>query len=78
MTDSGTFKTRLMRIEGGRFAKLIDILAVVDACEGCDYFNPAVQDASKQYRCHCLGTCPAATLHPDVQAYLWRKLGEPQ
>lgn len=69
------FKERLCVIDNGRFKPLLDTLpGLKDVCEGCDHFNPTIQDPNKGYRCKVSGYCPAATLHPNLQAYLWKKI----
>ena len=68
-------RINLCEIDNGRFADIIHALKINDACDKCDYFNPTIQDHNKRFRCHCLGSCIAATLHPNLQSYLWWKLG---
>jgi len=68
-------KLFLCELESGRFKDIIHTLSVRDICSECDYFNPTIKDISKGYRCHCIPRCIAATLHPELQEYLWVKLG---
>lgn len=66
------FKIALLEIDNGRFEDMIHALNVVKECEQCGFFNPA---KSEIYRCYCIGSCIAATLHPNLQSYLRWKLG---
>lgn len=75
MIETKNFKIRLLEIEDGRFSGIINALNVHDYCAECAYFNPTINDTSKGYRCKCVPSCIAATLHPDLQSYLWHKLG---
>lgn len=67
-----SLKQRLSEMEHGRFRDLIETLRVDGCCERCSSFNPHATDA---YKCKVSGSCIAATLHPDLQSYMWWKLG---
>jgi hypothetical protein len=65
----------LVEIDNRRFEDVLHALRVTDACSACDHFNPTIRDPMKGYRCRVAGSCIAATLHPEVQSYMWLKLG---
>lgn len=69
-----SLKEKLIEVDNGRFKKLILSLNVTSSCEKCFHFVPTIKDQSKAYRCKCVPTCIAATIHPDLQEYLWSKL----
>lgn len=55
-----------------RLAKVVDAVEVKDVCAECYFFNPLEDRPEKGYRCKVMGSCPAATLHPNVQSMLWK------
>lgn len=65
----------LCEIDNGRFKKIIHALKPGDSCSSCHSFNLSVKDIWKQYRCRCMPSCVAATLHPDLISYLNWKMG---
>ena len=72
---SSDFVIKLHAIDGGRFKKVLEACSgLADVCETCDWFNPSIQDPMRGHRCHSIGYCPAATLSPKLQSYLWEKL----
>lgn len=70
-----SLKEKLIAIDNGRFKNIIESLRVNDICFNCHHFNyiqyPNIEDG---YRCKCEPFCIAATLHPELQDYLLRKL----
>jgi hypothetical protein len=69
-------KDQLITMEKGRFAALINSCSGTnDVCEKCYYFNPNITDPGQGYRCNVSGSCPAATIHPNLQSFMWMKLG---
>ena len=70
-----TLKEQLLAIDEGRFTRIVNALdGIQDECAKCSHFRPELPPG-QGYRCRVLGSCPAATLHPDAQSY-WRwKLG---
>lgn len=68
-------KLELCEIDGGRFEDVVHALSVKPICAECNFFNPTINDPMKGYRCHVGGSCIAATLHPHVQSYMWKKIG---
>ena len=72
---SSDFVIKLHAIDGGRFKKILEACSgLAGVCETCDWFNPSIQDPMRGHRCHSIGYCPAATLSPKLQSYLWEKL----
>lgn len=72
------FVIKLHAIDGGRFKKILEACSgLAGVCETCDWFNPSIQDPMRGHRCHSIGYCPAATLSPKLQSYLWAKLSLP-
>lgn len=67
-----TFKDQLKEKEP-ILGKVLDALDIKDHCSHCYHFSPLIDDPGKGYRCKVSGSCPAATLHPDIQARLWAK-----
>lgn len=67
----------LCEIDPGRFDNIIHALdGLCGTCKKCAYFNKSLpNDGSNLYRCRVIGSCPAATLHPDVVSYFNWKLG---
>jgi hypothetical protein len=75
MIKREAFAIEVATIDNGRFAHLVDALPLLgDNCKKCNHFNPHINDPGKGFRCRCMGSCPAATLHPELQAYIWRHL----
>lgn len=74
MKEQKSFKEKLLEIDAGRFIGIINTLDVQDICAECDHFNPTIKDTRKGYRCKCMPSCIAVTLHPFLQSYLWHKL----
>lgn len=68
-------KIKLCEIDGGRFKDIIQALDITDVCGRCNYFNLSINDRTKGYRCHCTGSCIAATLHTKLISYLNWKMG---
>jgi hypothetical protein len=69
------FILKLYAIDNGRFKPVLEACSGLnDYCEECDYFNPHINDPMRGKRCRCAGSCPDATLHPELKEYLWRKL----
>ena len=75
---SSDFVIKLHSVDGGRFKKILEACSgLAGVCETCDWFNPSIQDPMRGHRCHSIGYCPAATLSPKLQSYLWEKLSLP-
>lgn len=72
---SDGLKFDLCEIDDGRFEDIVHAIGVQDICGQCGYFNPTIQDQRQRYRCYVMPRCIAATMHPHMQSYLWRKLG---
>lgn len=68
-------KEKLCSIDSGRFKEIIETFNINSCCEKCYFFNPLVTDPGKGYRCKTSPACIADTLHPNLQSYLWLKLG---
>jgi len=76
VTDGLILRIALCEIDKGRFEDIIHALRIKDVCAICSYFNRSLTPSPEnQYRCHCLGTCIDATLHPQAVSYLNWKLG---
>lgn len=69
------FKLKLSQIDNGCYIGLIAAFEFRDACSDCYAFSPLQRDPGMQYRCRCLGSCPAETLSKEMKSYLWWKLG---
>jgi len=65
----------LCECDNNRFDDIIHALEIGDKCSSCDFFNLAIKDKKQQYRCRCMPSCIAATLHPNAVSYLNLKLG---
>lgn len=82
MGDGATYgmipdlKQKLMDVDNGRWRTFLVEFNLPDICAGCYFFNPLITDEGKGYRCHVMGHCIAATLHPKLQAYLLKSIGE--
>lgn len=72
---SDGLKLDLCEIDNGRFEDVVHAIGVKDVCGQCGYFNPTIKDPMKRCRCYTMPGCIAATLHPNLQSYLWWKLG---
>jgi hypothetical protein len=73
--DPVPLQVKLVAIDGGRFAPLINTLDINESCEKCSHFNPNIDDPAQAYRCRVMPRCIAATLSKELQSYLWVKLG---
>ena len=67
--------TALHKVDSGRFSAIIHVLKINDECAECDFFNLAIKDKRKQFRCRCWPSCISATLNDDLISYLNWKLG---
>lgn len=65
----------LYEIDDGRFKDILHVLKFNDSCSKCDFFNLSIKDERWRYRCNCMPSCIAATLHPNAVSYLNWKLG---
>ena len=75
MENEKEFLNELSELDSGRFAALFSAMSGINnSCRICYHFNPMIDDPRKGYMCKVLGRCPAATLHPNMQSYLWELL----
>jgi hypothetical protein len=59
---------RIAAVENGRFIKLFKACSGFSStCFGCGYFDPRER---AMYRCHVMGSCPAASLEKRVIQYV--------
>lgn len=59
---------RIAAVDGGRFTKLFRACgSFTETCFNCNYFDPRQRSA---YRCHVMGSCPAASLEKRVIQYV--------
>ena len=67
----------LCEIDPGRFDDVIHALdGICKHCKKCAYFNLSLPNIGLNlYRCRVAGSCPAATLHPELVSYFNWKLG---
>lgn len=67
-----TYKELLLSVHNGRIAEIINSFDF-DVCYKCSFWDKKL-GPDKAYRCHCIGSCPDASLSDNLKRYIQDKL----